>query len=127
MTDAQVGNILIVGESDASEGHVRGLLAAGSFRCTCTSRTSEACLIAREPSLDAALVDASTLDTDEALRLTTWLRQEVPWLPVVLVDGSAPAHGVFEALRLGVIDYLRAPVTAEEIGRGARPGGPVAA
>jgi response regulator RpfG family c-di-GMP phosphodiesterase len=116
MTDAQVANILIVGESDASESHVRGLLAAGSFRCTCTSRTSEACLIAREPWLDAALVDASTIDPGEALRLTTWLRQEVPSLPVVLVDGNAPAHGVFEALRLGVIDYLRLPVTPEEIG-----------
>jgi response regulator RpfG family c-di-GMP phosphodiesterase len=115
MTDAQAGNILIVGDSDAAEGHVRGLLASGSFRCICTSRASEACLVARQPSLDAALVDASTLDPDEALRLTSWLRHEVPTLPVVLVDGSSPAHGVFEALRLGVIDYLRVPVTTDEI------------
>ena len=116
MTDAQVARILIVGESDAAEAHVRGLLTAGSFRCTCTSRTSEACLIAREPSLDAALIDASALEPDEALRLAAWMRQEVPSLPVVLVDRSSAAGGVFEALRLGVVDYLRAPVTAEEIG-----------
>jgi len=115
MTHPQVANILIVGDSDAVERYVRESFAGGSFRCTCTDRPAEAQAAALDPWLDAALIDASTLAPDAATRLASWMRREVSDLPVVLVSGRPTGDGVFDALRLGVVDCLRAPVGPGEL------------
>lgn len=115
MTESLVRNILIVGESEAAERYVRALLSDGSYRCTCTDRLGEAQMAALHPSTDAALIDGATLELDGAVRLAEWLRRDVPDLPVVLVSSRSAHDSVLQALHLGVVDYLRAPVSADEL------------
>lgn len=115
MTDLQVTNLLIVGDGEATERYVREAFAATGCRCTCTSHVAEARAVALQPHLDATLIDASTLPSEDAFRLASWMRDTVPDLPVVLVAARTPGDRVFDALHLGVVDVLRAPLAADEL------------
>ena len=108
-------NILIVG-SEASIRHlVCDSLAGGSFRCTGVQGAREAFEVVKKAAIDAALLDVSSMGTQDGLRLMRRLRDEAQDLPLVLVNGSPSDEFSLEVMRTGVVDYLMKPFSGSEL------------
>lgn len=115
MTQGQIPNILIIGAKDTLGRHVRQALASQAYRYTCAASAEEAVLASRDLSVDAALLDVSSIGAPASLDLAASLRREVSNLPIVVLT-SAPGMAVaLEAMRLGATDCLRAPVSSAEL------------
>jgi two-component system response regulator RegA len=76
--------------------------------------TAEAMLLAREQSLDFALVDLK-LGNESGLELIEPLRAIAPSIRIILVTGYASVATAVEAIKRGAENYLLKPATVDMI------------
>jgi response regulator RpfG family c-di-GMP phosphodiesterase len=110
-----MANILIVGAKEAATRYATQSLAQAAFQCTCVTAQADVRRVLSQQAMDAAVLDLSTLPFPEAVSLARWLRQEHRDLPLVVVTSSASAQFAAEVTGFGAIDYLRIPMSGEEL------------
>lgn len=90
------------------------LLIAAGFDCETADSAPAAINKLRQSAYDLALVDLR-MPGNENLELLTYLRQEQPQLPVVVVTGHPSLPSAIESVRLGISDYLLKPVAFDDL------------
>ena len=118
----RITELTFIGEFQSVNNFDAQLIAMG-FRVVRTDDPLWCLRAARTRALRAIVIGAAPRPRWDALELARNLRIADPGLPVILVvDVSSEEHAV-AALRAGVTDYLKSPLTATELARSVR-GGP---
>jgi putative nucleotidyltransferase with HDIG domain len=110
-----IPNILVVDDEPAVREYICDCLTLrSSYRCTGVGDARAALAVARETSIDVALLDL-TMPDDDGVTLARRLRDEVRDLAVVLITGTQSFDVAVEAMRIGVLDYLLKPFAMPEL------------
>ena len=110
-----IPNILVVDDEPAVREYICDCLTLqSSYRCTGVGDARAALAVARETSIDVALVDLA-IPEEDGVTLARRLRNEVRDLAVVLVTGTQSFDTAVEAMRIGVLDYLLKPFAMPEL------------
>ena len=107
-------NILMVGATEAVRLCVRHAEALGTLRCTQVADVRDALSAALDPSVRVALLDMEGFHSGAAVELAAGLRHESRDVPLIIMSRPSGTRDL-EAIRLGVADYLRTPVSAREL------------
>lgn len=70
--------------------------------------------ILEEEVVDAAIIDLS-MPKMNGLQLLTWIQQEGPAIPVIMMSGFGGIRDAVEAMKLGAQDYAVKPINPEEL------------
>ena len=84
------------------------LALRSSYTCIGVGDPRQALRIAKEQSIDVALLDLA-MPEEDGITLARKLRDTIADLPVVLVTGMQSFDAAVEAMRIGVLDYLLKP------------------
>jgi len=99
--------ILVVDDDVLSQGLVCGIIAAAkpNSRSIVAANGQEALEICREQEVDCVLVDYEMPDMD-GLTLVRLLREQYPFLPIILCTGAGDELLAAETLKSGATDYF---------------------
>ncbi|MFI5177781.1 MAG: HD domain-containing phosphohydrolase [Vicinamibacterales bacterium] len=110
-----IPNILVVDDEPAVRDYICDCLTVrSSYRCTGVGDARAALAVARETSIDVALLDLA-IPEEDGVTLARRLRDEVRDLAVVLITGTQSFDAAVEAMRIGVLDYLLKPFAMPEL------------
>lgn len=110
---ARAARVLIVDDKRADRELARAALE-GIARVECVRGADEALAALRRENADLLIADLS-LRGSNGLDLLAKVRREHPGCDVLIVTTNASVESAVGALRMGAADYLRKPVTAEEL------------
>ena len=113
MHNARHARVLIVDEHRADRELARAALAEMA-RVECVRSADEGLAALRRERADLIVADLS-LRGKNGLDLLARVRREQPGTDVLVVTTNASVESAVGALRMGAADYLRKPVTAEEL------------
>jgi signal transduction histidine kinase len=99
--------ILIVDDDVLSQGLVSGIIAVAkpNSRTIVANNGHDALAMCREQAIDCVLVDYEMPDMD-GLTLVRLLREEYPFLPIILCTGAGDELLAAETLKSGATDYF---------------------
>lgn len=99
--------ILVVDDDSLSQGLICGIIAAAkpNSRTILASNGQEALEICRDTPVDCVLVDYEMPDMD-GLTLVRLLREQYPFLPIILCTGAGDELLAAETLKSGATDYF---------------------
>jgi diguanylate cyclase (GGDEF)-like protein len=109
----QAARVLIVDEKRADRELARAALE-GMARVECVRSADEGLAALRRERADLLIADLS-MRVGNGLDLLARVRREQPGTDVLIVTTNASVESAVGALRMGAADYLRKPVTAEEL------------
>jgi len=111
--DGRSARVLIVDDKRADRELARAALE-GMARVECVRSSDEALEALRRERADLLVADLS-LRGSNGLDLLARVRREHPGTDVLIVTTNASVESAVGALRMGAADYLRKPVTSEEL------------
>ena len=109
------GDAVLVVDDELSVARVYAeqLMRAG-FKVDLATSTHQAVHLLSFSQYHAILADI-LIDQDSGFDLLQYCQKQYPGLPIILVTGMPSTDGAIMALRLGAFDYLRKPVSKEEL------------
>jgi NtrC-family two-component system response regulator AlgB len=108
------GRVLLVDDDPAILQTFRMCLEDADFRVATAASAAQADRLVQEQVFDVCFLDLR-LGDDSGLDLLRRIRQQAPWMRVVMVTASASIGSAVDAMRLGAVDYLVKPCSAEQI------------
>lgn len=113
-TDEQLKTVLLVEDDDALRVRLAMAMQKRGFHTLCAPSVAEGLRLVREDNpnyaiIDLRLLDGSGLDVVEALELQN------PDARAIILTGYGNIPTAVAAARLGAIDYMTKPATADEI------------
>jgi DNA-binding NtrC family response regulator len=109
-----IKNILVVDDDSLSRAFLFEALNSLGFKVTQASGAEEALARARQNPPDMVLTDLRMPGMD-GVALVEKLAQEFPGLPVALITAHASIEAAVRAIRIGAVDFLMKPVTADAL------------
>jgi CheY-like chemotaxis protein len=106
---------LVVDDVEADRLRVASLAQARGFEIVEAEDGASALAAADAHLPDLVVLDIGLPDID-GLRMLASMREQHPLVPVVVVSSTGDSAQVEEALDLGAVNFVRKPVTAEELG-----------
>lgn len=106
--------LTLTGEKNLSQ-ELREHLAQQGFEVIVSFRDTEALYLFKETKPDLAIIGSYRDDSWEALEVARWLRQQSPTTPVILIVQESSEAKAIAALKAGVNDYLKRPVSYTEL------------
>ena len=104
--------LIVEDQSSLREAFVQILENAGFLTCDAESYDQALPLI--DSSVDIALLDVQ-LEGRSGLDILTYIREQHPDCPTIMMSGYADKKNTIEALRLGAVEYLEKPIGAHEL------------
>ena len=106
--------ILVIDDDKNQRNSLRFALEDRGFQVELAASGQEALELAKKARFDAAICDIMMpgLDGLETLRA---LRQEQPWLEVVMATGYGTSQSALKALKLGACHYLTKPYELQDL------------
>lgn len=108
------GRVLLVDDDPQIVRTFRLCLEAIGFRVETASDATTAARLAQEQVFDVAFLDLR-LGEESGLDVLRSIVRHAPWTKSVMVTGSASIDSAVDAMRLGAVDYLVKPCSAEQI------------
>lgn len=112
----RVTELTFVGEIESANNFDAQLLALG-FQVRRTDNPAWCTRAAQARSIQAIVIGVPPRERWDALDLAQSLRLADPRLPVIFVAAASSEERAIAALRAGVTDYLKSPLTAAELAR----------
>ncbi|MCB1843675.1 MAG: response regulator transcription factor [Halioglobus sp.] len=114
MNVADSGSLLVVDDDDVFREALGRALRRRGFDVTEAATVEAALLVARERSLQFAIVDLK-LGSGSGLEVVAGLRSASADTRIVVLTGYASIATAVEAVKLGATNYLTKPATPQEI------------
>jgi two-component system NtrC family response regulator len=106
--------ILVVDDEPEILAIISEMLSSSNFRCDTASKGREALDILRRHQYDLLITDVRLPDISgiDILRI---VGKKYPLMPVIVVTGFASIESTKEAMRLGAVDYIPKPFSAQAV------------
>src|ERR1700719_4277881 len=114
-----VENILVVDDEEAIREVVSTMLESKGYRCTAVSNGRAAQDQVKRTTPDLVLSDMIMPEMD-GIKLSEWLRQYDPEIPVIMVTAIHDISTALEAIRRGAYDYILKPFEKDQLYLGVR-------
>lgn len=119
MNSQHAGRVLLVDDDPGILEIFRMCLEDAGFRVATAANAAQADRLVQEQVFDVCFLDLR-LGSESGLDVLRRIRQQAPWTRVVMVTASASIGSAVDAMRLGAVDYLVKPCSAEQIRLAAR-------
>jgi len=106
-------NVLIIEDNTSIRQAYSNFLAKAGYEVSQGENYEQAIAI-MDSSIDLALLDVE-LDGRSGLEILTFIRNNYPDCPAIMMSGFADKQNTIEALRLGAVEYLEKPVNPHEL------------
>ena len=114
MLDCQTGNMLIVEDDTALRERLARAMERRGFTVKAVSGVSEAMQTVAAEAPDYAIIDLRLLD-GSGLDVVNELERKSPDARAIVLTGYGDIPTAVSAARLGAVDYIAKPATADEI------------
>ncbi len=106
--------VLVVDDDPVVLESLSEALRLEGYEVTSTDRGREAIKQLNREDFRAAVLDVSLPDIS-GLSVLDYVREHVPFLPVIMMTGFGSVRDAVQAVRIGAIDYLLKPVSTEQL------------
>lgn len=106
--------ILLLDDEDVVRDELGGLLEEEGYAVITGKDGEEGMRLFREHQPDMIITDVRMPHRD-GLDVTRAVRREKPGIPIVVITGHGSESMAIQALRLGVVDFIKKPVKFEEL------------
>lgn len=107
-------SILLVDDDQTFSRVLQRALSRRGFQVSVANSFQQAIKLAEEAALDRAIVDLN-LGNDTGLQLIPELKQQHPAMQILVLTGYSSVATAVEAIKLGAMNYLCKPASAEEL------------
>jgi len=108
-------NILIVDDETDIRRSLKGILLDEGFEVTLAANGKEALNKVEDVFPDLVLLDIWMEGAEQGLEVLETIRQEYPYLPVVMISGHGNIETAVKATKMGAYDYIEKPLSYDKI------------
>jgi len=105
--------VLIIEDNTSIRQAYSNFLSKAGYE-VCQGDGYDQAVASMDHSIDLALLDVE-LDGRSGLEILTYIRDNHPDCPAIMMSGFADKQNTIEALRLGAVEYLEKPVNPHEL------------
>ncbi len=110
MSTVTKARILIVDDEIGILHGLRRFFESESFQVETAENISTAMMITNRSHLDVAIVDVRLKGGESGIEMLSWLRNEEPDMPVIMITGYGSIESAIDAMKRGAADYVLKPV-----------------
>jgi len=106
--------ILAVDDEPEILGVISGMLRTRSYRCDTAESGRQALEMLRQQQYDLLITDVRLPDVS-GIDILKLVARKYPLMPVMIITGFASIENTKEAMRLGAVDYIPKPFSAQAV------------
>ncbi|HOV94049.1 MAG TPA: sigma-54 dependent transcriptional regulator [Spirochaetales bacterium] len=115
MSTVSKARILIVDDETGILHGLRRFFESESFQVETAENISTAMTITNRSHIDVAIVDVRLKGRESGIEMLSWLRNEEPDMPVIMITGYGSIESAIDAMKRGAADYVLKPVDNETL------------
>jgi two-component system, NtrC family, response regulator PilR len=108
--------VLVVDDEENMRSLLEIVLSGAGYQVVCAEDNDSAMDLIKQNSLDLVLTDLRIgSDRDAGMRLLTWLRDDGPGIPAIMMTAYGSVETAIDAMKSGAVDYIMKPFKNDEI------------
>ncbi len=108
-------HVLVIDDEESMREVIAIILEGGGFVCKTAESVEEAISILNKHTFDAVVTDlVMNNDPLAGMKLLKWIKENMPFLPTIMVTAYGSVENAIEAMHQGATDYIQKPFKSNE-------------